>query len=513
MPTVEQLARLEAITSRLQPLADAQRGEPVRAADWNTLVEAILGLARVLLAEARPEEVPAHEHLSEVQLSWLSDALRRRLEGGVGGSQVARDLDERRRADGLGRRLERLERRVERLTTDAARHAARNADALDDIAAARRSLTGLELAREDTLELRRSVEELRDGVQRVEQIRGTFEVDGEVLSGAALAERIDALEALQDRLRRPDGSLFDADSLDRSLAEIRAEFVSEADLREAIEGVPRGVADEVLDNLRGRIDTAVRDANVAARDTLEASLDARLDDRLASVDEAVAAGVEQLRPELEANLRGTLEAAASDRASAAAEAAMAGLDERLEALRGRLREGLDRQLEGLRGEIPALARGAAAESARGALADIERTVAGLRTRLEQQRERTDALDAAGDALRRDLTAGLRRITEARSTLSSRLEEVTRAQANLRNQVNQRITEATRGFGRDLSATRTALERQITNSVRAAATDAARAVEADLRRDMSGLVRAELTPGTETWRRLVTAGRTGPGRGG
>ena len=58
MPTVADLERLNALTTRLNPLGDAAQGEIIRAEDWNTLVEALMQVARVVLAEDR-QAVPA----------------------------------------------------------------------------------------------------------------------------------------------------------------------------------------------------------------------------------------------------------------------------------------------------------------------------------------------------------------------------------------------------------------------------------------------------------------------
>ncbi len=73
MPTVADLERLNALTTRLVPLGGAAQGEVIKAEDWNTLVGAIVEIGRVVLGEER-EIVPApHEHLLVSNLSYPTE--------------------------------------------------------------------------------------------------------------------------------------------------------------------------------------------------------------------------------------------------------------------------------------------------------------------------------------------------------------------------------------------------------------------------------------------------------
>ena len=65
MATVAELERLNALTQRLVPLSDVQRGELIRAGDWNLITGAIIELARVVLAEGTGGIVGEHEHVEE----------------------------------------------------------------------------------------------------------------------------------------------------------------------------------------------------------------------------------------------------------------------------------------------------------------------------------------------------------------------------------------------------------------------------------------------------------------
>ena len=83
MPTVAQLDRLKALVDRLTPLTQIQRGELIRAQDWNDVVGMLLEVARAVLAEDAAEQtVPPHEHPDQVKSSWLDPSLRAIMERG-----------------------------------------------------------------------------------------------------------------------------------------------------------------------------------------------------------------------------------------------------------------------------------------------------------------------------------------------------------------------------------------------------------------------------------------------
>src|SRR5688572_17289208 len=82
MPTVADLQRLDALVTRLTPLAQVAHGELIRAQAWNDLVGTVIELARAVLADSEEEVVPAHDHQEQVALSRLSPALRTLIERG-----------------------------------------------------------------------------------------------------------------------------------------------------------------------------------------------------------------------------------------------------------------------------------------------------------------------------------------------------------------------------------------------------------------------------------------------
>ena len=74
MASTAQLERVRVLVERLAPLSNAQRGELIRADDWNALVSALVDVARALL-DPTAAGVPTHEHIDQVTLAWLHPCL------------------------------------------------------------------------------------------------------------------------------------------------------------------------------------------------------------------------------------------------------------------------------------------------------------------------------------------------------------------------------------------------------------------------------------------------------
>ena len=82
MATVAELDRLKALVDRLLPLSSRGRGEVIAAEDWNTVVGALLEVARAVVESGVGDAVPAHTHPDQVQLGWLEPSVRSLLERG-----------------------------------------------------------------------------------------------------------------------------------------------------------------------------------------------------------------------------------------------------------------------------------------------------------------------------------------------------------------------------------------------------------------------------------------------
>lgn len=310
MPTALELERLDAIVSRLLPLSSVQRGELIHAAAWNTVVEALIEVARAVLAETRPDAVPEHEHQDEVTLSWLDPHLRTLVQRGPLSDPITegRLRETERRNKRFDMHFEELQadlrgmrqRLDEVITRDLTREAT--------ITRFDRRLADLPATREEVLNLRGTLDTIRVDVQTVKSLGDNLYVDGEPVDMTTIVHRLETVESLRESLKTADGQVLDASKFEIKLKELSNEFVGHDELDEILSGRQTEIPEEQLNELRTQITDAVNEFQKARlEDALSAFQDAVQSDinqRLSGIDALVARAV--------ANLEGTLRTALLD---------------------------------------------------------------------------------------------------------------------------------------------------------------------------------------------------------
>src|SRR5882672_10837342 len=105
-PTPED--RVLQIVAELPALGQMSQGAPLRSTDWNLLVGALVDLARFAIVQAKADSTTVldaryaalvHEHLAEVEPSWLSPATRDLIDRSASSVEILADL--RAAQDGL----------------------------------------------------------------------------------------------------------------------------------------------------------------------------------------------------------------------------------------------------------------------------------------------------------------------------------------------------------------------------------------------------------------------------
>lgn len=369
MPS-DTLELLDSIVRGAEAATGKGAGQPLRAADWNALAEAVARLARLAAARERGETAALskdfaradHAHLGEVGIAWFDPPTRALVEArGGAGDALARLDGLARDAAALRAELGALVGQVERLRTSltdgAAEDRVRDAtlrrfgDRLDGVLELDRRVTTLDgrVAGIDT--------GVRDALAFRDRLR---DATGAPLDVAALAARVDGLAAAQDRLKLADGEVVRIRDFENRIAKLEDD------------------GGAVLD-LDGRIGTRL-DALVAAPDG-------------ALVGRAAAAATATLEPRL-ATLEGGLGAARAELGTAGA--ARAADLARLDALDVRV------ATEGARGDRAAATldtlgalpgRVIAVEAAAGAATQRLATVDALAAEVVRAR---DAATAAAD---------------------------------------------------------------------------------------------------------------------
>lgn len=271
------LDRIAQIVDTLAPLGATSPGAPLRSADWNTLVEAVLELARV--ARSREQSVESvlearfapreHTHEGLADMSWFDAATRARLEGRVDNeSEWRRELRELRGDfEGLKRTLDDTRAELAELR--------RGLDKLEDsdftrAASFKRietqfgSLTDLE---RDMTGLNTRFQLVGDRVAQALELRDRLVDDaGAPIDLVGLRSRVESLDTLRDNLKTASGALGTYREVEKRLERLEVDRVGRAEIDVAV---------------RNRLADGTALADAFASSTLLATTLGRVDEKLA----------------------------------------------------------------------------------------------------------------------------------------------------------------------------------------------------------------------------------------
>lgn len=302
MPTIANIERLAALRTTLARVAAVQRGELIRAEDWNTVVGTVLDLAQVVLGEQESEVLPEHKHSEQVSLGWLEPGLRALLEKGpLAEPQAAeRLLRIERQLAALAARLDGTSDGVGSLRDRLAEVVTRDLVRESQMTSVGHRVEGLADPREDVLAVRRSLETLGADVRSANELAARLMVDGQPVDLGGLQTRLGEVEKLRDALKQPDGQLLSAAGLEARLTQLTNTLVTESELSEVLAGRQATLGDAELAGLEGRL-SAQLGADVVERITrARQEIDASVALQLGDVDAAAARAVSGSLPGLQA---------------------------------------------------------------------------------------------------------------------------------------------------------------------------------------------------------------------
>ncbi|NTU47783.1 MAG: hypothetical protein HGA84_02105 [Syntrophobacteraceae bacterium] len=509
MPTPAELERLDALTRRLTVLAQVERGQLIRAEDWNAVVGALIEVARAVLAEVREGAVPDHEHTDQVTVGWLDPRLRALMEKGPLSepSAVARVDGVDRRVGQALLRMTNLEDTLREVRTISSDVAARDVKRETDLNTLRRSVQGIPDAREDVLTLRDTLQNIQKDVRTAIEVGTSLRVNGAPFDAQAFADRVRDLESVKERLSAPDGTLFDAGALERRLAALINTFVTQEQLDTALEDRGLELSADQFAILEERVANGVSqrfDQNLASSmGTLRGEMTARFAEIDATVSRAVSDATKAMGDALLQTVRNDIQGAVSasrtemealvnQRIKSSEETLRGVIAGSVATLEGRVggmvaqafQERIAPVVEPLRADIENLKAQTAQNSS--ALAATNATVAGLSTRI-------DTVARADEQGRKTLQTSLleevdRRMKEQSASLETRISQVA---DQLRSEFKVAVNDGVRNVSSRMEEVALAVA---TREVNTFATK--------MRTEMQAIAREEIRPAMEEFRASV-----------
>jgi hypothetical protein len=278
--TTGRLERIAALNDLLTGLAGRQRGEPIEAAQWNTIVEVLQGILGIDVAQETglaqslaDSYAPAdHEHLGRVSLAWLDADLQDRLVTGGGAGPVsvrgtltdvsARMGDLSGVVSTLSTQLETIQKRADDSAVDELTRSSK-------LRTFEARFTGVEDLRALVISVSAEFQDLGPKVQAVLDLRSQLTNDaGEPINVREVAAHVSGLDtALSAATSGVAGETLRMRDLQLAIQEL-----------EDISGVGAGGLDQ-------------RFATLGAQ--LQATLDSRLDERLGAQQQDVSALIDQ----------------------------------------------------------------------------------------------------------------------------------------------------------------------------------------------------------------------------
>jgi hypothetical protein len=501
MPTPQDLQRLRGLLTQLNAIGNVQRGELIRAEDWNTLVNAVTDVAQAVLAEEAAETVPAHEHLDQVSSAWLSPQLREVFERGPLADPAAQqrllELEQKlkRLADRIDESRSNVEDFRKRLTDVATRDLEREA-AVTNV---RRAVENVLDARPDLLNIRNTLASVQREMGTVLQAASRLTVNGQPVDLGSVVNRVDELEGFRNRLRGANGELLDGAAIERRIGEVANRTVSQQQLDDAIRTRPTQVPTEVLSGIEDRLGTNLRNQVSERLGTFGNEIRGDVSNRLSGVGDLVNSRLNDALPGVTQSITTNLNAAIETARRTAIDSAIAGAGQALNTREQAIRADLTAGLADVRSGIAGAVRTEVGQQLPGQLA-------GIRTDLTAFNRRVDLVSA--QATRHDETLNQHSIaiaaipqdqTNLRNDLrTSLLAEIELRSANTSRLLNDRLNTFDRSQSDNFRALSEDLRKQASDAALRIATETAttqlRDMRAQILAEMRTVAREEVTVG-------------------
>ncbi len=335
MATATQLERIAALVDKVTPLGNKQRGMPIEADDWNTLVSVLTGILEIdHTQETGGSQVLAtrfaaidHDHLGEVTSEWLAAD----LQGSFGGLGIE-----------ARRTLAEMNERIAVLSAEVAR--------LSELVKGQQSV--VDRVQVVNLDHTRKIRSFDDRFSTVDTLR--TQVEGLGTQVIDMSKNVDVVLETRQILTDPTGKPIDLFALTKEISNLQevsenlrgvsGEFVRLRDVEVRLSQL------ETVSDVGGGFDLDTRIGEVVG--LAEERLASRFETQInTQVDSKVAEHAGQLRGDLEASnltqfesLRGELRTDLEARSDAQIAAAEGRLDTRLN-------DALATNREQLRGEL------------------------------------------------------------------------------------------------------------------------------------------------------------------
>ncbi len=500
MTTAAEIDRVQAMVKRLNALGSVQRGDLIRAQQWNDLIGLVVEVAQAML-EGATEEVPPHEHPDQVKATWLAPSLRSLVEKGplADPAATSRVTDAEGRIRTLSEDLDKLRASVtaagDRLSEMSTRELTRESDTNE----LRLTVGSLTERRDDVLELRKTLGSIGEKVDKALEASSRLVIEGKPVDMNDLNRRIVAVEELRTSLTGATGQLLDAAEIEKRLATLRNTLVTQEQLEQALKQRALELDENTMDGIRESVAVKLREETKASFATLSTEIRNETGTKLSGIDALVGQRIEERLPERIGVEAGKLRAEAKEQIDGALAAARAFSESATGAATETLRGELAQKIGAVQAELSTRVATEIANVLPTILLPLEDSVSAARAQAVALASKLDELSfALQDARGRIEQVALETGESVKSTRDTLLAEVDRRDTQQRETYDKRFREledrlGTRFVSVDASLARfqdEASEKIATRAV-AAANESLRMQIVQLQAQMEEIARSQL----------------------
>ena len=510
MPTVAELERLGALVDRLTPLGNVQRGELIRAQDWNTLVGTMIEVARAVLASQRSEVVPVHDHPDQVTLGWLNPQLRSLIERGSLSDPAAEakvaELD--RRLVGVASRIDAMTQTIQEVRENIADVSTRDLVRESAITKVQRVVENVSGVREDVLTLRQTLGSIQQQVKVAVDVGSRLTIEGQPADLEAVGQRLKAVEQLRDQLRTPSGDLLDASALERRLTQLTNTLVTEEELDSALRTRPGVIPTEQITSLRDQLQATVTTDLATTKLSLAAELRAETNQRLSEVNGLVSRAVADTLPEVTQSILGATRSEIATAVRRGAEDSQAAFEKQLGDVTASLQTSFNSQIGEVQRNVVTTIRSEFERQLPSQLDPIRQTVSDLSlqakantTKLVEHDENITRIGTRIETVARQEAASRQDLQKALTTEMERRDQVRQKDLDTRFTQSKFITSEQ--LDQSLTTARTGILQQVTEVANTAAASQVKATATQLRGEMRAIAQDEVSANQVQIRTLIT----------
>lgn len=499
MPTVPELQQLAGLVKQLAPLANKERGELIRAQEWNTLVGAVIEVAGAVLARDKQNVVPPHEHVEQVTLAWLDPRLRALVERGplTDPAAVSRVTQIEQRVTGFSNRIEELNGSLQQVKDNVTKVSANDLKRESDITTVQRTMGGLADSRQEVLAVRETLQSVQRDVQAAIKVGSNLTINGQPANLQALADRVNGVERLTTGLTSPTGQVFTAAGLEQRLTQLTNTVVTQEQLDNTLRTRPVQISPEQIQAVQDKVKSDLKTDFDTAATKLGSDIRNETTQRLAQVDSLISRSVSDALPAVKDAVLGTIRPEITAAVGKSAAESQAFTEKRVNETSSALLANVGKQITDTQASITPAVKAEFDRQVPATLGAIQTDLASLKGRLgategrlTDDEARLTAVGSRAEVIAREAATGQTQVKQELTSEMDRRDQQRTADLNTRfTQVDAAILQK---LDTKVSDVRTELLQQVNKAASDAAASEVRLATNQLRGEMRAVAKDELS---------------------